>query len=174
MGGSVPSVIVVMGVSGSGKTTVASRLAERLGWDYAEGDTFHSAANVAKMRAGTALVDEDRWPWLDAIAAWIDAERDGGRNAVVTCSALKRRYRDRIIRNREDVRLVYLKGDRALVGRRMARRKGHYMPLSLLESQFDSLEEPGPEEKPIVAPIERAPGEIVEAIIDALGLHAKD
>lgn len=162
------SVIVVMGVSGSGKTTIAARLAERLGWRLAEADTFHSAANVAKMRSGTPLTDEDRRPWLEAIAKWIDAARAAGRPGVVTCSALKRRYRDVIIGKRGDVRLVYLKGSYDLIAPRMATRSGHYMPVGLLQSQFDALEEPQADENAIVVSSESRPEDIVEEIFRAL------
>ncbi len=167
----VPSVIVVMGVSGSGKTTIASRLAARLGWQFVEADAFHSAANVAKMRAAIPLTDEDRRPWLDAIARWIDSARAAGRPSVVACSALKRAYRDRLMAGRRDVRLVYLRGSYDLVAGRMAGRKGHYMPLDLLRSQFDALEEPGPDEEPLVVSIEPPPDAIVETIVAALGLR---
>ncbi len=143
-----PSVVVVMGVSGSGKTTVASLLAGRLGWEFEDGDDFHPAANVEKMQSGSPLTDEDRWPWLAAIAAWIDKVRAEGRHGVVTCSGLKRAYRDVLVGGRPDVRLVYLKGDRELIGRRMAARHGHFMPTSLLDSQFRTLEEPGPTRTP--------------------------
>jgi gluconokinase len=161
----IPSVIVVMGVAGSGKTTIASRLAERLQWRFAEGDSFHPPANVAKMRAGIALTDEDRWPWLDAIAAWIDAARASGERCVVTCSALKRAYRDRLAGGHDDARFVYLKGEYDLVARRMAARQGHYMPVALLQSQYDALEEPHPGENPLVISILTPPEEIVEGIV---------
>ena len=164
----VPSVIVVMGVSGSGKTTVAGRLADRLGWQLAEADMFHSPANIAKMRGGIALTDEDRWPWLDGIANWIDAARSAHRPGVITCSALKRRYREIIVGGRPDLRLVYLKGDYGLIARRMAAREDHYMPVGLLQSQFDALEEPGPDENAIVVSIEARPEEIVAEIVAAL------
>jgi carbohydrate kinase (thermoresistant glucokinase family) len=157
-----------MGVSGCGKTTVAELLAERLGWDLAEADFFHSPANVEKMRSGTPLSDEDRRPWLEAIAAWIDAQRAAGKPGVVTCSALKRRYRDVIVGNRDDVALVYLKGDRDLIAKRLAARKHEYMPATLLASQFEALEEPGEEEKPIVVSIERKPEDIVREILQRL------
>jgi gluconokinase len=168
----VPSVIVVMGVSGCGKTTVAEQLAARLGWQLAEADIFHSPANIAKMRGGIPLTDEDRWPWLAAIAKWIDAARATHRPGVITCSALKRRYRDIIVGERPDVRLVYLKGDYDLIARRMAAREAHYMPVGLLQSQFDALEEPGPDENAIVVPIESRPEDIVTNIIATLRLPA--
>ena len=160
-----------MGVSGSGKTTVAAALAQRLGWQLAEADRFHSPANVEKMRSGIPLTDEDRWPWLAAIAKWIDEARASGRPGVITCSALKRRYREVIMGDRPDVRLVYLKGDYDLIARRMAAREHHYMPLGLLRSQFDALEEPGPDENAVVVPIESPPEEIVEEILAELRLR---
>jgi len=153
-----------MGVSGCGKTTVAGLLARRLGWQLAEADLFHSPGYVAKMRAGIPLTDEDRWPWLAAIAAWIDAALAQGKPGVVTCSALKRRYRDIIVGDRSGVRLVYLRGSYELIASRLASREHEYMPPSLLKSQFDALEEPGPDENPIVVPIELPPAAIVERI----------
>jgi carbohydrate kinase (thermoresistant glucokinase family) len=162
------TVIVVMGVSGSGKTTIAERLAADEGWTVLEGDSFHPPANVAKMAAGTPLTDEDRWPWLRAIAAAIDACLARGENAVVACSALRKAYRDILIGERKDVRLVYLKGSRELIGERMRARKGHFMPPALLDSQFATLEEPGPEEHPITVPIDGTPDDIVRQIEERL------
>ncbi len=153
----MPSVVVVMGVSGSGKTTIAALLAGRLHWDLADADSFHSPANVAKMRSGSPLTDEDRWPWLRAIAASIDAERAAGRHGVVTCSALKRSYREIIIDGRADVRLVYLKGEFDLIVHRMVARHDHFMPAALVRSQFETLEEPTPDENAIVVSIEATP-----------------
>ena len=161
--------VVVMGVSGSGKSTVAARLAQKLGWDFAEADTFHSPANIEKMRSGIALTDEDRRPWLDAIAAWIDSQRMRERPCVVACSALKRRYRERLSGGRADVRFAYLSGPYDLVAGRLAGRSGHYMPQSLLQSQFDALEPPGPEENPIVLSIALP----VEEIVDELALELR-
>jgi gluconokinase len=166
-----PSVIVVMGVSGSGKTTVASLLAQRLRWRFAEADEFHPAANIAKMSAGIALTDEDRAPWLDAIAALIDSIRGANQHGVVTCSALKRAYRERLVHGHDDVRFVYLQGERDLVAKRMRAREGHYMPLALLQSQFDTLEEPGAGENTIAVSIDATPDEIVATIVAALGLE---
>jgi carbohydrate kinase (thermoresistant glucokinase family) len=163
------SIVVVMGVTGSGKTTIAALLAGRLQWEFEDGDGFHPAANIEKMRSGTPLTDEDRWPWLQAIAAWIDDIRTSGRHGVVACSALKRRYRDILIGARPDVRLVYLKGEEALIARRIAARHGHFMPAALLHSQFEALEEPGPDEKPIVVSIDARPLDIVARIVAALG-----
>ena len=154
-------ILVVMGVAGSGKTTVARTLAERLGWRFQEGDALHPPANVAKMSAGTPLTDEDRWPWLHAIAAVIDTWRAEGASGIVTCSALKRAYRDILIGPREDVRLVHLAGEKAVIAARMAARKGHFMPTALLDSQFATLEPPGTDENPILVDI----GPEAEAII---------
>ena len=161
----VPFAIVVMGVSGCGKTTVASRLAQRLGWDFAEADSFHSAANVSKMQSGIPLTDADRWPWLDGIAAWIEAKRHEGRHCIVACSALKRAYRERLAKGHDDVRFVYLRGAYETIAARMAGRSGHYMPLSLLQSQFDALEEPAADEGALILPIETPPDELVQAIV---------
>jgi gluconokinase len=163
-----PSVLVVMGVSGSGKTTVAALLAGRLNWEFADGDDFHPPANVEKMHSGVPLTDDDRWPWLGAIAAWVDATRSAGGHGVVACSALRRRYRDVLLGGRPDVRLVYLQGDRDLIGRRQAARHGHFMPTSLMKSQFETLEEPGPDEDPIVVSVEPRPREIVARILSLL------
>jgi carbohydrate kinase (thermoresistant glucokinase family) len=154
-----------MGVSGSGKTTVASGVAQRLRWDFVEADTLHSPANVAKMGAGIPLTDEDRWPWLDAIAARIEAARKTRTPCVVACSALKRRYRERLSGGHGDVRFVYLEGSFDTIAARLARRTGHYMPLSLLESQFGALEAPGAEENAIVLPAERPAEALVEEVV---------
>ena len=163
----MPAVLVVMGVSGSGKTTVAALLAGRLGWDFEDGDDFHPPANVAKMHGGTPLTDEDRWPWLHAIAAWIDAVRTAGGHGVVACSALKRAYRD-ILLTGPDVRLVYLQGSRDLIGQRQAARHNHFMPATLVDSQFAALEEPGPDEHPLIVSVEPRPVLIVNAIVQQI------
>ncbi|HEY1933383.1 MAG TPA: gluconokinase [Acetobacteraceae bacterium] len=158
------TVVVVMGVSGCGKTTVAEMLAKRRGWSVIEGDSFHPRSNVEKMAAGHPLTDEDRWPWLRAIAAEIDARRARGESSVVASSALKRAYRDILVGDRPDVVLAYLQGSQQLIAERMKARKGHFMPASLLDSQFATLEEPGADEHPIVLSIEPRP----EAIVDEL------
>jgi len=134
-------VVVLMGVCGCGKTTVGRMVAEALGWPFLDADDFHPAANVARMRAGTALTDDDRWPWLDRLAAEMAAINARGAHAVLACSALKQAYRDRLARA-GDVRFVYMKGDRATIAPRLAARPGHYMPASLLDSQLATLEEP--------------------------------
>ena len=167
-----PSVVVVMGVSGCGKSTIASMLAHRLNWIFEEGDWFHPPSNVEKMHNGVPLTDEDRWPWLHGIAAWIDATRRVGNHGTVACSALKRAYRDILVGERPDVRIVYLKGGRDLIARRLAARDGHFMPPSLLESQFAILEEPQPDEHPIVVSIAPHPRQIVEEIVKRLGKGA--
>ena len=162
--------LVVMGVAGSGKSTVAAMMAGRLGWAFRDADDFHPPENVAKMSAGVPLTDEDRKPWLAAIAAWIDARRAQGEQGVVTCSALKRVYRDALIGGRADVRLVFLEGGRDLIGARMAARRDHFMPTALLDSQFATLEPPGPEEEPVTVHVGASPEAIVEAILSALDL----
>ncbi len=161
-------IVVVMGVSGSGKTTIGAMLAGRLGWEYAEADDFHPRANVDKMHAGIPLTDEDRWPWLERIAGWIDDEIAADRSAVVTCSALKRAYRNLL--SRPGNRLVYLEGSKELISRRLTARHGHFFPAALLDSQFRDLEPPGSDEDPIVVSLEARPTEIVEEILAALKL----
>jgi gluconokinase len=143
-------VLVVMGVAGVGKSTLGEALAERLGWPFQEGDALHPAANIAKMKAGQPLTDADRLPWLDAIGAWIDGQLGAGCSGVVTCSALKRAYRDRLAKGHTGVTFVFIELDQARVAERMASRQGHFMPPSLLASQFAALEPPGPDEPVIV------------------------
>jgi carbohydrate kinase (thermoresistant glucokinase family) len=159
-----------MGVSGSGKSTIAAMLAHRLQWTYEDGDWFHPESNIEKMHHGEPLTDEDRRPWLRAIAAWIDDMRQAGRHGVVACSALKGAYRDILVGDRRDVRLVFLEGDKDLIARRIAARADHFMPPSLLDSQFDALETPSAAEHPIAVSIAPHPREIVDAIIAKLGL----
>jgi gluconokinase len=162
-------ILIVMGVSGSGKTTVAKALAQHLGWPFKDGDELHPAANIAKMRSGHALDDNDRWPWLAQIADWIDAWRATGSCGVITCSALKRSYRAFLTKGRGEARIVYLHGDMALIATRLAARSGHFMPSDLLASQFAALEEPGPDEAAVRVEIDQPVGDIVAAIAAALG-----
>ena len=164
-----PPILVVMGVSGAGKSTVAKELAARLGWPFEEGDWLHPEANVAKMHAGIGLTDADRRPWLEAVAAWIDGQRAKGRPGIMTCSALKRSYRNMIIGDRAEVRLVYLRGSRTLIAERLAGRHGHFMPASLLQSHIDTLEEPGPDEDPLIIDIGPPAGQLADEIIRLLG-----
>jgi gluconokinase len=163
-----PCALVVMGVSGSGKSTIADRLAARLGWRYEDGDQFHPPANVAKMSAGHPLTDEDRWPWLQAIADEIDRLSAAGQRAVIACSALKRSYRDILVHGRDDVRIVFLNGTQDLIAKRLAARKGHFMPPGLLASQFKTLEPPQPGERPITVSIDAPVETIVDDIIGQL------
>lgn len=139
------TVYVVMGVSGCGKSTVGKLIAEALGAQYAEGDSFHPPQNVGKMRSGQPLDDDDRAPWLAAMAAAIRDWNAKGKTVVLACSALKRRYRD-VLRSGGEVRFIHLAGERALIASRLAARKGHYMPPTLLDSQFATLESPGDDE----------------------------
>ena len=160
-----PIIVVVMGVSGSGKSTVAALLAAALGCQFQEGDDMHPPENVEKMRSGIPLTDADRMPWLRKIGGEIDGWRARGECGVLTCSALKRSYRDIIIGDRRDVVLVYLKGSRELIHQRMAARHGHFMPVALLDSQFATLEEPTPDEHPIVEDVEGKPADIAHKIV---------
>lgn len=159
-----PRVLVIMGVSGSGKTTVGAMLAGRLGWEFVDGDDFHPTANVAKMQSGHPLTDDDRWPWLDGIARWIDAVRVTEGHGVVACSALRRAYRDRLAGGRPDVAVVFLHGDETLIAARQGARHGHYMPASLVASQFATLEPPGDGERVIEASAEPPAAEVVLAV----------
>jgi gluconokinase len=146
-------IVIVAGVSGSGKTTVGALLAGRLGWIFADADDFHPAANVAKMRAGIPLTDADRWPWLNAIAAWMDERIARGESAVITCSALKRGYRDVLLAGRPEARLVFLSVDRPLLERRLAARHGHFFPEQLLDSQLAAVEPVGPDENAVTVTV---------------------
>jgi carbohydrate kinase (thermoresistant glucokinase family) len=162
------AVLIVMGVSGCGKTTIAELLSRELGWEYRDGDEFHPKSNVEKMHSGTPLTDDDRWPWLKAIAAWIDNKRQAGEHAIVTCSALKKSYRDILIGPRKDVGLFFLKATEDLIAERLSKRHGHFMPKALLRSQFQTLQEPGPDEHPVTVSIVPAPEEIVATILQSL------
>jgi carbohydrate kinase (thermoresistant glucokinase family) len=167
-----PPVVVVMGVSGSGKSTVGEDLAKRLHAAYQEGDSLHPEANVDKMSHGIPLTDADRRPWLHAIAAVIDGWLERGEAGVVTCSALKRAYREILIGPRQGVALVYLQGSHTLIGQRMAARHGHFMPTALLDSQFATLEPPGRDESPIIVPVDATPDDIVDTILQQLQARA--
>ncbi|GAA4963131.1 gluconokinase [Kineococcus glutinatus] len=161
--------MIVMGVSGSGKTTVAQGVAESLGWRYAEGDDFHSAANVAKMAAGHPLDDDDRWPWLASIATWIGEREVEGTSSVVTCSALKRRYRDLLRDGHPSVRFCELEVAESVLAERLAERTDHYMPASLLRSQLDALEPLAEDEPGFVVPVTGGPEETLRQVLERLG-----
>jgi gluconokinase len=163
-----PPVLVLMGVSGCGKSTVGGVLAGRLGWEMGEGDDLHPAANVAKMAAGHPLTDDDRWPWLALVRGWIDEHIEAGQPGVITCSALKRSYRD-ILRS-EHVVFVYLSGTRDQLLARLAARHGHFMPVSLLDSQLADLEPPGPDEQVLQIDIGPSPSVQAATIVDKLAL----
>jgi len=172
--GKMPCALVVMGVSGSGKSTIADKLAARLGWRFEDGDRFHPASNVAKMSAGHPLSDEDRRPWLQAIADEIDRVCQAGEHAVIACSALKRSYRDMLVHGRDDVRIVYLEGTQTLIAGRLAARKDHFMPAGLLDSQFRTLEPPAASENPVTVSIDGSVDAIVDDIVHQLGLNPAD
>jgi gluconokinase len=160
--------LIVMGVSGSGKTTVANELAGRLHWTFEDGDRFHPKSNVEKMRAGHPLTDEDRWPWLNAIADEIERVCTARGHVVVACSALKRTYRDVLLRGRDDVRFVFLNGTQQLIAHRLSLRKDHFMPPGLLDSQFRTLEPPGADENAIDVSIDAPVDTIVDNIVGRL------
>lgn len=165
-------VLVVMGVAGSGKSTLAALLAERLGWPLQEGDALHPQANVDKMSAGQPLDDADRQPWLRLVAAWIDQRAAAGEPGIVTCSALRRAYRDLL--RRDFVHFVHLTGDRRLLAQRLQHRNGHFMPPSLLDSQLATLEAPGADEQAITIDIALAPEAQVARVLTYLGIDGGD
>jgi gluconokinase len=160
-----PMVLVLMGVSGSGKSTVALELQRVLGWPFQEGDDLHPPANVEKMRSGRPLDDADRLPWLQAVARWIDERIVAREPGIITCSNLKRAYRQITIGRRQGVRLVYLKGDEQVIHDRIVQRQHRYMPPALLSSQFETLEEPGEDEHPVIVTVHRS---IAETVTDLL------
>jgi len=162
-------IIVIFGVSGAGKTTVGKLLAENLGWRFVEADDFHPATNIEKMRSGHPLADEDRWPWLERLREEIKRLVAAGENAVVACSALKPAYRDRL-RVSDEVKFVFLRGDYVLVEKQLRSRRAHFMNASLLQSQFDDLEEPQPDENVLTIELGPTPEEIVERIEAKLNL----
>jgi len=166
-------IIIVMGVSGSGKTTLAQGIATAMDWDFAEGDAFHPAANIAKMASGHPLTDEDRWPWLRAIGAWIDGHSRSGTSAVVTCSALRQVYRDLLREGRPTVRFAHVTADPELIEDRMGHREGHFMPASLLPSQLATLERLRTDEPGMVVSAVGKPEEVLARALGALGLTPK-
>jgi len=159
-------LLVIMGVSGAGKSTVGLIIADRLGLTFRDADDFHPAANIAKMSAGQPLTDDDRWPWLDAIGAHLAAHRGSG--AVVTCSALKRAYRDRLRAAAPDLRFLHLHGAQPLIAARQAARQGHFMPPSLVASQFATLETPDAEADVITLDVAAPPETLAAAALAAL------
>ena len=161
-------ILIVAGVSGSGKTTVGAMLAGRLGWRFADADDFHPAANVEKMRAGIPLTDEDRRPWLQALVAWMDERIAQGKSAVIACSALKRAYRDVLLGDRPDVQMVFLEVGREELARRLAARQGHFFPEKLLGTQLDALDPPQPDEHVICVADAGDPADTVAAIVAVL------
>jgi gluconokinase len=162
------TTVVVMGVSGTGKTTVAEHLVKRLGWPFAEGDTFHPEANVAKMRDGIPLDDADRWPWLQSLADWIGQREAAGENAVVTCSALKRSYREVLRTGHPSVWFAHVDTSPDVLGERLLQRTGHYMPPSLLNSQLATLERLEPDEPGLTITGEGRPDDVAEEVLDVL------
>jgi gluconokinase len=163
-------VLVVMGVSGSGKSTVGRLLASGAGWAFLDADDLHSPDAVARMAAGTALTDADRWPWLARIADWIAARDAAGEPGVVACSSLKRAYRDRLRTASPELRLVYLQASPEQIGDRLMGRTGHFFPHALGRAQFADLEEPGPDERPIIVPFGQTPDQQAEIILQALAV----
>ncbi|WP_166140770.1 gluconokinase [Nocardioides ochotonae] len=162
--------IVVMGVSGVGKTTIAKGISTLTGWTFAEGDAFHPDANVAKMHEGRPLTDEDRWPWLRAIGEWMSAEIAEGRSAVVTCSALRRAYRDLLREGRPELEFCHLAAQENLIGDRLSHRDGHFMPPSLLPSQFATLEPLEDDEPGVTVSVEGAVPDVLARAVASLRL----
>ncbi|WP_432509410.1 gluconokinase [Kineococcus auxinigenes] len=160
-----PTALIVMGVSGSGKTTVALGVSQARGWEYAEGDDFHPRANVEKMRDGTPLDDDDRWPWLRSIATWIGEREAAGESVVITCSALKRAYRELLGEGHPSVRFCQLVVPEDVLTERLANRRGHYMPSSLLRSQLDTLQDLQPDEPGFQVCVEGGPDAVVAEVL---------
>ncbi|HEX2582204.1 MAG TPA: gluconokinase [Dongiaceae bacterium] len=164
-------IFIVMGVSGCGKSTIATLLAQRLGWQFQEGDHLHPAENIAKMRSGVPLKDSDRLPWLALIGEKIDRWRAAGQPGIITCSALKRRYRDLLRAGRPEVTFLYLRGSKPTIAARMAARPGHFFPASLLDSQFAALEEPQSDEPALAIDIDTEPERLIEDTLTAFSLN---
>ena len=164
-------IIILMGVSGCGKTTVGKKLAGQLGWIFQEGDALHSEKNIEKMLSGTPLSDIDRKPWLHSISQWIDSRCQSGTNGVISCSALKKSYRLKITTNKDNIHLVYLRGTKELLLKRLTQRTDHFMPPDLLTSQLHILEEPGADENALILTINQLPADIVSSIRASLDLH---
>ncbi|TQC50826.1 gluconokinase [Rhodococcus sp. WS4] len=173
MSGDHPTHIVVMGVTGCGKTTVGRKLSELLSATFLDADDLHPPANIEKMSAGKPLTDEDRQPWLEAVRDWLQTQSADERNAVIACSALKRRYREIIRGVSTPVLFVHLDGSRAVIGRRLAERGGHFMPPSLLDSQFAALEPLAADEAGMVLSIDPTPEDIVRVVADFLDEERK-
>lgn len=163
-------IVIVAGVAGSGKTTVGTLLASQMGWRFADADGFHPAANVAKMRAGIPLTDEDRAPWLRAITSWMDGIDARGESGVITCSALKRRYRDQLLSGRPTARMVFLEVSKDVLIQRLSHRLGHFFPEKLLDSQLAAVEPLGPDEHVLALPVDGDPAQMVAEIVTRLGL----
>jgi carbohydrate kinase (thermoresistant glucokinase family) len=157
-----------MGVSGVGKSTIAAALNAHLHWAYQEGDELHPAANIQKMNGNVALTDADRAPWLAAVKGWIDARLAAGEPGIITCSALKRSYRDMLLAGRPAVRILYLRADLATLHHHLAKRAGHFMPATMLDSQLETLEEPAPEENPMIVQVSGSEENTVRKILDLL------
>jgi len=173
-GGSGSMIVVVAGVAGSGKTTIGSLLAGELGWEFEDGDDLHPAANIAKMKAGHPLTDEDRRPWLGAVAAWIDQCAAAGRSGVIACSALKRSYRDQLLDGRPELRMIFLEViGRDTLAARLKGRHGHFFRPEMLDSQLAAVEPPIPAERVIVVDDDNPPADVVREIIQRLGLQRR-
>ncbi len=168
MSGQGTTHVVVMGVSGSGKTTVAHGIAAATGFEFAEADEFHPDENIAKMEAGTPLTDDDRWPWLTALAQWMESRSRDGVSTIITCSALKRTYRDVLREGPPSVTFVHLDGPVEVIRERMSGRRGHFMPASLLQSQIDTLEPLGADEDGVVLDLRRSPEDLIDEAVDWL------
>lgn len=171
--GRAPGVVIVTGVSGSGKTTIGKQLARRMGAIFADADSFHPPANIEKMKAGHPLTDADRWPWLDAMAVAIGGWLAEGQPAVLACSALERAYRDRLVAGRPEVAFLFLSGSEAVIAARLANRRGHFMPASLLHSQFEALEPPEPDERVVTVDIRHPPRRIVDIAARRFGFATR-